>query len=63
MLVLGRKTNETVRFPGLGITITLCSVSGKGASIGIDAPRSVEVIRGELEGPPPPETSKSPKPR
>ncbi|MEM6688755.1 MAG: carbon storage regulator [Planctomycetota bacterium] len=47
MLVLTRKTNETIRI-GTDITITLTRIRGNQVQIGIDAPRDVAIRRGEL---------------
>ena len=49
MLVLTRKTNETIELPGLGVTITLVKINGKYVRVGIDAPRDQLIIRGELK--------------
>lgn len=47
MLVLTRKTTETIRI-GNDITITILRVKGQTVRVGIEAPRDVRVIRGEL---------------
>lgn len=47
MLVLSRRTGESVVL-GEDITITVIEVRGDVVRIGIDAPRSVPVHRGEL---------------
>ena len=47
MLVLTRKENETIRI-GNDIEITLIRVRGGGVRVGVDAPRDVKVLRGEL---------------
>jgi carbon storage regulator CsrA len=47
MLVLTRKSQQQIRVGG-EITITVLSVKGKSVRIGIDAPREVRVVRGEL---------------
>ena len=49
MLVLSRKENERIVFPQLGITISLLSLARKQARVGIEAPREVAIVRGELE--------------
>ena len=49
MLVLSRKENERIVFPQLGITISLLSLARKQARVGIEAPREVSIVRGELE--------------
>jgi len=48
MLVLSRRTDETISLPDLGITIKLVKVKGKTVSIGVDAPEQVRILRGEL---------------
>lgn len=48
MLVLSRKLNEKIRL-GDEITVTVLRVSGNTIRLGIDAPRDVRVLRGELE--------------
>lgn len=47
MLVLSRKIQEQVRI-GDNITLTILQVKGKTVRVGIEAPRDVRVIRGEL---------------
>ncbi|MCG8450400.1 MAG: carbon storage regulator [Pirellulales bacterium] len=47
MLVLTRKQNEKIRI-GDSITITVLRMKGKSIRLGIEAPHSVSVIRGEL---------------
>lgn len=48
MLVLTRKENETIRI-GDDIEITLIRVKGGNIRIGIDAPKDVKILRGELQ--------------
>ncbi len=48
MLILGRRINQSIVFPNCGITVRLLDINGKVAKIGIEAPRSVEILRGEL---------------
>ena len=47
MLVLTRKQNEKIRI-GDSITITVLRMKGKSIRLGIEAPHSMNVIRGEL---------------
>ncbi|MDR0936322.1 MAG: carbon storage regulator CsrA [Oscillospiraceae bacterium] len=47
MLVLSRKINETIRI-GADVRITLLNIEGGSAKIGIDAPRSLSIVREEL---------------
>lgn len=51
MLVVSRKKNQQILFPNLGIAIEILRIAGNGVSVGINAPRSVEVLRGELVTP------------
>jgi carbon storage regulator CsrA len=54
MLVLTRKLQEKIRI-GSDITITVLRVKGNTVRIGVEAPRDVRVVRGELarfEAPP-----------
>ena len=48
MLILGRRSNQSIVFPNCGITVRILDVNGRVAKIGIEAPRSVEIMRGEL---------------
>ncbi len=48
MLVLSRRVEEKLLFPGLGISLEVVRVKGNTVRIGIDAPRDVRVVRGEL---------------
>ena len=57
MLVLSRKANEQIVLPELGIVIEVVSVKGKAVRIGIDAPRDIRVLRGEIVGTPRPESA------
>lgn len=47
MLVLSRKAGETI-WIGEDIEIVISEVKGEQVKIGISAPRSIDVIRGEL---------------
>lgn len=49
MLVLSRKKDQSVRFPNLGISVEILQVNGKTVRVGIDAPRDISVMRGELQ--------------
>lgn len=48
MLVISRRLNESVRFPNLGITVTLLKNTGSRIRLGIDAPPDVDILRDEL---------------
>lgn len=47
MLVLTRKINETIKI-GDDIEIRIIEVKGDAVRIGIEAPKSVDIYRGEL---------------
>ena len=47
MLVITRKTSESF-FVGDNITVTILEVNGDKVKIGIDAPKSVKIIRKEV---------------
>lgn len=47
MLVLSRKKGEKLRI-GEDIVITVCKIEGNRVTIGIEAPRELRVVRGEL---------------
>jgi carbon storage regulator len=47
MLVLSRKTNESILI-GDGITIKIIEVRGGGVRIGIEAPKEIGILRSEL---------------
>ena len=48
MVVLSRREKESVIFPKLGIRIEITRLRGKAVSLGIEAPDSVRVLRGEI---------------
>ncbi|MGE0755542.1 MAG: response regulator [Pirellulaceae bacterium] len=48
MLVLTRRQQDKVTFPGLGITVHVVRVDGKAVRLGIEAPDHVRVLRHEL---------------
>ncbi len=49
MLILSRRPNETIRFPQLGISISIVSVKGSRVQVGIEAPPEIKILRKELE--------------
>lgn len=49
MLILSRGLNDKVVFPKLGITVEVLRIAGSRVRVGIDAPKSVRVLRHELE--------------
>ena len=48
MLVLSRKEGERIQI-GDQITVVIAKIAGNRVSIGIEAPRELKVVRGELE--------------
>jgi carbon storage regulator CsrA len=48
MLVLSRKEDQSVHFPNLGIKVEILSVNGKTVKVGVDAPREIAILRGEI---------------
>jgi carbon storage regulator CsrA len=51
MLVLTRKTQQQIQF-GNDIVITILQVRGQSVRVGIEAPRGVRVVRGEIASKP-----------
>ena len=49
MLVLSRKVDQKVSFPGLGITVQILRVKGPTVRLGVDAPMEVRILRDELD--------------
>ena len=49
MLVITRKTQETIRI-GDNVSVTVVRVGPNSVRIGIDAPRRTRILRGELAG-------------
>ncbi|MBB4823626.1 carbon storage regulator [Sporosarcina luteola] len=47
MLVLSRKTNETLKI-GDAIEIKILEIKGDTVRIGIEAPKDIDILRGEL---------------
>ncbi|MCK1995972.1 carbon storage regulator CsrA [Psychrobacillus psychrodurans] len=47
MLVLSRKINETIKI-GDNIELRVLEVKGDSVRLGINAPKSLEILRGEL---------------
>ena len=50
MLVLTRNVGETIEMPELGIVVTILSVRGGVVKLGVEAPKDMKVLRGELVG-------------
>jgi carbon storage regulator CsrA len=51
MLVLTRKTQQQIQF-GNDIVVTILQVRGQSVRVGIEAPRGVRVVRGEIASKP-----------
>nr|WP_285846909.1 carbon storage regulator CsrA [Sporosarcina luteola] len=47
VLVLSRKTNETIKI-GDNVEIRILEVKGDTIRIGIEAPKNIDILRGEL---------------
>lgn len=48
MLVISRRTDEEIVFPTINVTLKLLRIEGNRARIGIQAPKHVDVMRGEI---------------
>ncbi len=48
MLVLSRRAEQHIVFPHLGIRVNVLQVKGQLVKLGVDAPKSVRVLRSEL---------------
>lgn len=57
MLVLTRKQNESI-YIGDDIRVTILEMKGRQVSVGIEAPRDVNIAREEIINPNPCETSR-----
>ena len=53
MLVLSRKPQQQIQI-GDDVTITILKIKGNSVSIGIEAPREIHIVRGELPREPQP---------
>src|SRR5262249_25613133 len=49
MLVLSRRPNDKILFPGINATVQIVSVKGSTVRLGIDAPPDVAILRDELQ--------------
>lgn len=49
MLVLSRKAGEEIRI-GSDVVVTVQRLNGNRVSLGVEAPRAVKIVRGELPG-------------
>lgn len=48
MLVLSRRTEEKIIFPGTGITVQVLGIKGNVVKVGVEAPPEIRIIRDEL---------------
>lgn len=48
MLVLSRRPHQSVVFPTLGISVQIVRIDGQTVRIGVEAPRSIPVLRDEI---------------
>ena len=48
MLVLSRKVGESIRI-GDGITVVINRIAGNRVTLGLEAPRNMRIVRGELK--------------
>lgn len=48
MLVLSRREDQTIVFPDLGITVRVLRPGKHHVRLGIEAPESIRILRGEL---------------
>ena len=48
MLVLTRRTSESITIPACELTVTVLSIRGRSVRLGVSAPRTVQVHRSEL---------------
>ena len=53
MLILSRKIGEQIRIAG-DIVVVVKAIQGDRIRIGIEAPKTIRVLRGELQACPPP---------
>jgi carbon storage regulator len=60
MLVLTRKLGQSIQI-GNGTKLTVVAIQGQQIRLGIDAPRSVPILRGELDERPPVTTKPDPR--
>ncbi len=48
MLVLTRRKQETIVLPDLGVSLKVISIKGNQVKLGVTAPDSIKILRGEL---------------
>lgn len=54
MLVLTRRKKQRVLFPNIGVSIQILDITGRETRLGIDAPKQIRILRGELNPHPEP---------
>lgn len=60
MLILSRRAEQQILFPHLGICVNVLQVKGQLVKLGVEAPKSVRVLRSELAETPDPEIRNEP---
>ena len=60
MLILSRKIGEQIRIAG-DIVVVVKAIQGDRIKIGIEAPKTIRVLRGELQACPLPATGHTPR--
>lgn len=60
MLVLSRRPDQQVEFPGIGVSLKVLTVKGRVVKLGIEAPDEIQIVRPEVKGNSAPAT---PRPR
>lgn len=60
MLVLSRKVGERIRIAA-DIEVVVTAIQGDRIKIGIEAPKTIRVLRGELQACAPPATGHTPR--
>ena len=48
MLVLSRRLNEKIYFPGMGTVVEVVAIEGGKVRLGVTGPPEVKIVRGEL---------------
>ncbi|QDT01675.1 carbon storage regulator [Rubripirellula lacrimiformis] len=48
MLVVSRRTGETIEFPSVGVVVRVVGLGKSRIQLGVEAPREIAIMRGEL---------------